>query len=81
MTSDPAGYGGSQQHSFLAYTVTLFTLKINKAHGFPGDICSPRVRVGPQGQAKAGIGFHICTYREMCCVAPETGPRAVHFKP
>lgn len=25
--------------SFLAHTVTLFTLKIDKAHGFPGDIC------------------------------------------
>lgn len=81
MTSDPTGYGGSQQHSFLAYTVTLFTLKINKAHGFLGDICSPRLTVGPQGKAKAEIGFHICTCREICYVASETRPGAVRFKP
>lgn len=55
--------------SFLAHTVMLFTLKINKAHGFPGDICSPRVTVGPQGEAKAGVSFHVCTCREMCSVA------------
>lgn len=81
MTSDPTDYGSVNNSSFLAHRVTLFTLKINKAQGFPGDICSPRVTVGPQDEAKARIGFRICTCREMCFVAPETGTRAVHLKP
>lgn len=67
--------------SFLAHTVVLFTLRINKVHGFPGDICSQQAMVGPQSEPNAGIRFLICIYREMCFVAPATGSGAVHFKP
>lgn len=65
---------------FLVHRVMLFALRINKPHGFPGDICAPQVTVGAQGEPKARMSF-LCTCREMCFVAPETRPRAVHFKP
>lgn len=67
--------------SFLAHTVMLFTLRINKLHGFPGDICSQQVMVGGLSEPKAGICFLICICREMCLVAPVTGSSAMHFKP
>lgn len=66
--------------SFLAHAVMLFTLRINKLHGFPGDICSQQVTVGPLSEPKAGIRFLICICREMCFVAPVTGSSAEHFK-
>lgn len=55
--------------SFLARTVALFALKIDKAHGFPGDICLPQATTTGQSQGRGSASAFV--FVGKCVLSPQ----------